>query len=358
MFNTDQINYESKLPNNIENIFKTKGLCGLINNSNNCYLNSAIQCLSNTLPLTFFFLNKKYLSEINNNKLQTNLIIQWYRLINGIWEENCTISPESFVNTLRQLSLKKNNIFHNNDQQDVSELLNFLIDNLHEGISKEVSINISGVVKSENDKILHDSMISWKNYFKNNYSIIIELFYGQYISIVESTDDKLIERSFTYEPFCLLDLEIPNQDCNIYDCFNLLIKESLLIGNNRWYSDKLRDYRDASRNFKILNLPEILIICLKRFHNITSKNNILVNFPIDDLNLEKYVYNPEKKICRYSLFAICNHIGLLNMGHYFSYCKNIDNNWYKYDDDIISKINMNELISNKAYCLFYQKKKF
>lgn len=358
MYKSHQISFDCELPDNLEKTFKSKGLCGLINKSNSCYLNSAIQCLSNTLPLTFFFINKNYLAEINNQKLQSALVYQWYRLVSGIWEENCTISPESFINNIKKLSFKNNNIFHNNQQHDVSELLNFVIDNLHEGLSKQISINISGIVKSENDKILFDSMTSWKNYFKNNYSIIIELFFGQFISIVESKDDEPIEKSYTYEPFCILDLEIPDFECNIYDCFNLLVKESLLTGDNKWYSDKIKDYRDATRNLKILNLPEILIICLKRFNNNGSKKNHLVNFPIDDLDLEKYVYNCQKINCRYSLFAICNHIGILSMGHYFAYCRNIDKNWYNYDDDTIKIINLNELISNKAYCLFYQKKKF
>ena len=83
----------------------TPGLCGLSNLGNTCFMNSAIQCMSNVAPLTVYFMNDKYKSEINKvNPLGQNgdLAIAWADLIKEMWNgENTYTSP-------RQLKVREN----------------------------------------------------------------------------------------------------------------------------------------------------------------------------------------------------------------------------------------------------------
>lgn len=47
-----------------------KGICGCQNLGNTCFMNSAIQCVSHSLELTYYFLSGEYESDINpSNKL-------------------------------------------------------------------------------------------------------------------------------------------------------------------------------------------------------------------------------------------------------------------------------------------------
>ena len=51
--------------NKYYNDYNDKGLSGIVNMGNTCYINSAIQCLSHTLDLTDYFLTKKWETDVN-----------------------------------------------------------------------------------------------------------------------------------------------------------------------------------------------------------------------------------------------------------------------------------------------------
>ena len=59
----------------------------------------------------------------------------------------------------------------------------------------------------------------------------------------------------------------------------------------------------------------------------------------------------------YDLYAVCNHTGNMNSGHYTAYCRNHrDGRWYCYDDTHVNPISESEVVTKGAYMLFYSRR--
>ena len=122
---------------------------------------------------------------------------------------------------------------------------------------------------------------------------------------------------------------------SLEDCFVETSKGEILSEENAWYCNRCKELRRASKTLDIWTLPNILVIHLKRFsasRGYRDKVDVLVDFPIEGLDLSDRVSLKADNEMIYDLFAVDNHYGVLGGGHYTAFAQNFfDKKWYEYN---------------------------
>jgi ubiquitin carboxyl-terminal hydrolase 8 len=354
---TNKSNINKLNKNNFEN-YCDKGLSGLANLGNTCFLNSCMQVLSHTYELNDFLNLETYKKKLKNN-YDSALLIEWDELRKLLWSENCIISPSKFVKTVQKLAkIKDRELFTGFSQNDVSEFLVFIIDCFHNALSREVNMTIQGTVENERDKIALLCLERIKQMYSKDYSEIWNIFYGIHVSQVVSIETGNI-MSTTPEPYFMINLPIPadNKSPTLIDCFNLYVEGETMDGDNSIFNEKTGKKEAAKKKLMFWSFPSVLVIDIKRFNASNQKNQILIDFPLENLNLSEYVIGYNKESFVYDLYGVCNHSGSVSGGHYTAFVKNANGQWYHYNDTSVSKVGMpNQIITPKAYCFFYRKR--
>jgi hypothetical protein len=156
-----------------------------------------------------------------------------------------------------------------------------------------------------------------------------------------------------------------NQKFTLNDCFQIMNNIEQLDETNMWKCPNCNIKVNAHKQLSIWIPSKIMIIQLKRFIcNFSSdgvytdrKINSLIEYPLSGLNINPYMseYAEQFGNFTYDLFAVSNHVGQMRGGHYFSFVKSIaDNNWYCLDDNVVSSMSEDEVLSSNAYMLFYK----
>jgi ubiquitin C-terminal hydrolase len=346
--------YELKLK---KSSYISKGLCGLLNLGNKCYMNSILQCLFNSLKLTDYILSTDYKDDMDtkSRKNEQYVLHSYVTLLNHVWESNQLIKPKTFVENFSKFHRK----YYSLQQQDSHECLLYILDILHKALSYEIEVDIKGEVKTRTDELMKKSLETWKSFYEKEYSFVIETFYGNLVNNIKCGSCSFSEEVF--EPYNNLSISIQDTTSSLTECLDNYFNNDHVIDS--WKCEKCNN-NGCNKSSILWTLPNYLIINLKRFKQSggVSKNNNMISFPLKDLNLTKYISSDKNDMNNYiyDLYAVNYHGGDLNGGHYWSACKNLDGNWYNFNDGNVSKYNSSnlesQLITKDAYILFYQRK--
>lgn len=372
----------------------TIGLRGLINLGNTCFMNCIVQSLIHTPVLRDFFLADKHNCQMTSVEAQQCLVCEMARLFQEFYSGNRT--PHI---PYRLLHLVWTNARHlaGYEQQDAHEFLIAALDVLHrhcKGYSDNKCLSINKFFTGRN------GMTSGNPHHCN--CIIDQIFTGGLQSDVTCQECNNV--STTIDPIWDISLDlgpgapIPNALLNVnnsssspisgfsnspgtyeptslLDCLKRFTKPEHLGSSAKIKCSTCHSYQESTKQLTMKKLPIVACFHLKRFEHSTGlhkKISTFVSFP-EELDMTPFMSSSRNNTngyrnqivqesakglsCdnKYSLFAVVNHMGTIECGHYTCFIRQHKDQWFKCDDHLITKATLNEVLKSEGYLLFYHK---
>ena len=366
-------------------------LIGLQNIGATCYMNSTLQCLSQTKKLTNYFLKEGHRNRIinNNNSLlyqdDLQLAPVYLELIENLWSLSgkTYYAPYNFMNTITNM----NPLFKRGEAGDAKDFIIFILEQMHKELKIPLkNVKMIKVPEQINQYDKQNTLNNFYNEFIKETSILSDLFFGfnETTNICLNCKNYYNSRNrpnpicYNYGIFNLIIFPLeevknmknnqnmmnfqnfyqgPTNEVNIDDCFNYNQKTDLFTGENKNYCNICKKLSDSYYTSRIYISPEILILILNRGKG--NIYNVKMNFT-QTIDITNYVIQNENRKIIYNLYGVITHIGESGPNaHFVASCKSpVDGNWYRYNDARVDPINnfqkdIHDFFS--PYILFYER---
>uniref|UniRef100_A0A673XT08 ubiquitinyl hydrolase 1 n=1 Tax=Salmo trutta TaxID=8032 RepID=A0A673XT08_SALTR len=346
-------------------------LRGLINLGNTCFMNCIVQALTHTPLLRDFFLSDRHKCEMQSNSClvceMSQLFQEFYsghrwphipfRLLHLVWTH------------ARHLA--------GYEQQDAHEFLIAALDVLHR--------HCKGDTTHDNGKKANNP---------NHCSCIIDqIFTGGLQSDV--TCQVCHGVSTTIDPFWDISLDLPGSSTPFWplspggdgltvngeshlsgattltDCLRRFTRPEHLGSSAKIKCGGCHSYQESTKQLTMKKLPIVACFHLKRFEHsakLRRKITTYVSFPLE-LDMTPFIASSKESRMngqyqqtvevlnndnKYSLFAVVNHQGTLESGHYTSFIRQHKDQWFKCDDAIITKASIKDVLDSEGWVVRHQ----
>ena len=344
---------------------------GLENLGNSCYINSVIQAL---------FMAKSFCRElltIERTDRETNTMQKIFALL--------LFSERSELNLKFAMSHIRPQDFMPGLQHDSSEFMGSLMDKLHEadkkfqkesggydGETKETegatgTVNDSGITMESSTvedqammEISMDKLVD--NTSELNQSTLVQRNFGGKISTT-CVCSSCKSKSISIDSFRDLALSFPEKEENWdteaeteYSVQQLLdyyftIEQLTLDGDNQYHCEKCKILCDGIRCTEMLQPPKNLILTLKHFRydsRYHTRSKLLIKKMFHDETISVKVRTSHdansKRTVQYQLHSAVVHSGVsLDSGHYYTFAREKNAVWYKFNDSYVSTSTLQEL---------------
>jgi len=176
------------------------------------------------------------------------------------------------------------------------------------------------------------------------------------------------------------------QPATLYDCLERFTRPEHLGSGAKIKCSRCQCYQESTKQLTLKTLPIVACFHLKRFEHSAKyhkKISTYISFPqfLDMTQFtsayrdgNNYARDPftlsereasggrmsteqllENSKNKYALFAVVNHQGTIEGGHYTCFVRQQNGQWFKCDDHLITKASLTDVLSSEGYLLFYHK---
>ena len=368
---------------------------GLNNVGATCFMNSTMQCLSQTKKLTAYFLDPQNKERImkNNIAMKTPDDLQlsplYLELISKLWatDGSKNYSPYNFMNRVQDM----NPLFQKGQAGDAKDFIIYLLEQMHSELKKNMKKNEIKLPPlnqyDQKNAIQHffqdfqEELSIFSDVFfgfnettnvclncKNNYGSKGQAFpicynYGIFNCIIFPLEEvknmknkfmQMMQNNMGFNNNFNFNM---NNRVNLYECFVYNEKTDKFTGENQNYCNICRKMADSDYTSRIYISPNVLILILNRGKG--NMYNVKCDFALN-IDITNFVILKDRPQVTYNLYGVITHIGESGPNaHFVASCKSpVNGLWYRFNDGLVYQINdFQKEVHDfwNPYILFYQK---
>ncbi|XP_064637300.1 ubiquitin carboxyl-terminal hydrolase 22-like isoform X2 [Lineus longissimus] len=350
----------------------TIGLRGLINLGNTCFMNCIVQALVHTPLLRDFFLADRHNCQMSERSRQC-LVCEMSRLFQEFYSG---VRTPHIPYRLLHLVWTHARHLAGYEQQDAHEFLIAALDVLHQHWQNGISSNNPHHCNCIIDQIFTGGLQSDVTCQScNHVSTTIDPFWDISLDLgpteaIPTNSNYTGSGSDSNGSFANLD-----EPTSLTMCLKRFTRPEHLGSSSKIKCSNCHSYQESTKQLTMKKLPVVACFHLKRFEHSTGyhkKISTFVSFP-EELDMTPFMSSSRSNNNgfvnqviqesatslssenKYSLFAVVNHSGTIESGHYTCFIRQHKDMWFKCDDHLITKANGMDVLNSEGYLLFYHK---